>query len=195
MKKVLCFIAFLYVCLPLSAQTFNYTKVFTTPGARGNNLYYIFNQYTTIKTAFIATDEQKNFYAVNTLIDSNLTIDGIAFPNYNTAIVMVTSFRCDGSLRWAKPIYNIGQVSTHGLRYNNGNIYVAGRFLDTAAITNRHIGNTAITGHDFQHYFMASFDTLGTLNWIQFVGANDASSTIGGTGYGETFGIDDHYGY
>lgn len=172
---MICFIS--HYRLEGAAQTLNYTKVFFSQITANNAGFYNLQQLTGIETKFISTDERKNIYFVTSIADSNLTIDGIAYPKYNSLanshLVVISSFRCDESLRWVKPIFNVGQKSTNGLQYNNGNIYVAGCFLDTAAITNRHIGNTAITGHDFQHYFLASFDTLGTLNWIQFVGANE----------------------
>ncbi len=190
MKQVFTAIIILLIGQPTSAQQFKWIKTIGSMHIGAGSTTLNEGEH----TKFLCTDPQKNLYAANLVGDSTLKADTFyqaRGPNnpFNASLLL-TSYRCDGTMRWARLLDGKGDVNCYGMQYSAGSIYVAGRFGDTGTNRNRAIAGVPLTGHDSQHYFLARFDTLGTLNWIRFVGANDKSSEI--VLDRSKYGTDDH---
>ncbi|AWI24580.1 T9SS type A sorting domain-containing protein [Flavobacterium pallidum] len=85
------------------------------------------------ETYGIATDSEKNIYAVSKVGITGLDVDGHPKTNYGDSTtktdVCISSFSCDGTYRWSKIFGGGGQDNLHPLQVDSqDNIYAAGAF-------------------------------------------------------------------
>ena len=130
----------------------------------------------------ITTDQAGNIYTLGPVGSVGLQVDGhplVAYSAYSpgsTTDILVSSFKPDGSFRWAKVIGgssdDIGQsISTD----NMGNVYVSGMVLNTPynpPYNQLHFDTDTIIPHytttdSLQKImFMIQYDTAGTFQWL-----------------------------
>jgi hypothetical protein len=174
-------------------QSYNWAKAFGDVYTTARSQTMIGNEH----TKYLCTDINKNLYAAIFTSDSTLKADTFyqaGGQNQSIAsggVLLVASYTCGGSMRWARLLENRGDVICYGMEYHAGSIYIVGRFGDSTS-PNRYVAGARLTGHDSQHYFLARYDTLGSLRWMRFVGANDQSSAVSWLPANKTPGTDDH---
>src|SRR5580700_10448212 len=52
----------------------------------------------------MATDQHGNIYVVSTVLQTALNVDGHSITGYGGQDILISSFKCDGTFRWAKDI-------------------------------------------------------------------------------------------
>jgi len=137
------------------------------------------------QTDFMCTDPHGNIYALSLVGNGPVTADtfnGTAYSSPDN--ILITSYNCNGQMRWAKLITSSGGDCTpYGIAADSlGNIYVAGNYYQSGQTT--YIGHdTAIHGTASQYLIigLVQFDTSGHFNWIRYVG-NNTLATAEGTG-------------
>src|SRR6185437_359404 len=88
-------------------------------------------------THYMCTDSHGNVYALSTVGDNNIKADtfylaavhstGSAGSIGSEINMLLTSYKCDGTMRWARLIEDNSAFSIHGLAYDgSGNLYLAG---------------------------------------------------------------------
>jgi len=131
---------------------------------------------------FICADPTGNTYASSTVGSTGIKADTFyKATSYNSQApyILLTSYRCDGTMRWAHAFDGSGSARCVGLKYYNGSIYIAGSWTVQASNPNtRFIGSTSVPGHEWQDGFLAKLDSLGNVSWVQFVGQNVANTSI-----------------
>lgn len=125
---------------------------------------------------FICTDPNGNVYALNVVgNDPPITADTFSMPaggygaNNN---LLLTSYNCNGQMRWAKFIGSIDQNFPYGIRCDAlGHIYVAGTFFHLHSPI--YIGyDTTISAAAYYGVGLIQYDTTGHFNWLRYVGQN-----------------------
>jgi PKD repeat protein len=146
----------------------------------------------------MCTDYNGNVYATanmgmtNILADTFYRTGAHYFSNLHT---FIASYKCDGTMRWAKLLEGISDAEISGTEYLAGSVYVTGRLFSDATYP-KYIGyDTVITNRNYSSY-LARFDTSGSLSWIRFIGAdvysnrtlaNAGTLAIDGLGYIHNF--------
>jgi len=130
------------------------------------------------QTEQICTDADGNIYALSLVGDNAIYADTFvlstgAYGAYQN--ILLTSYNCNGQMRWAKLIAsNAGPCTSLGIVADDlGNIYVAGSFTNATL----YIGyDTTITGLAYEGTGLMQFDTTGNFHWVRFVGDNTPST-------------------
>jgi hypothetical protein len=141
------------------------------------------NQY----AAYMCTDPHGNVYALN-IIGGNAPITADTFHSsfyYGTNnIILITSYNCNGQMRWAKPIGSSDGVTPYGISSDSlGNVYIGAEYVHIHGPL--YVGNdTTIAGGSYLAEGILQLDTSGHLNWIRFVGNNTSASFGSLPGYG-----------
>ena len=139
---------------------------------------------------YICTDINGNIYAASQVGDNHIIADTFLKSSViSQGNILITSYTCDGQMRWAKLIYSSGgDCISYGIVTDNiGHVYLAG-YLTNGVL---HIGNdTTISGLIYQSEGLIQFDTSGHFNWVRYVGNNTIATEIGALSYGSTVGID-----
>jgi hypothetical protein len=131
-------------------------------------------------TDFMCTDPNGNVYALSTVGgDAPLIADTFHSSFYygTNPIILITSYNCNGQMRWAKLIgSNSGSCTPFGIAADSlGHIYVAGLFSNQTL----YIGNdTTIAAYIDLATGLVQFDTLGHFHWIRYVGENNLSTLL-----------------
>ena len=129
MRKVLLVIFMCNIALSLHSQSFIWGKrggAANPINPNGSNRQE--------EVYSIATDNNKNIFALSKVSMSNLNIDGIPKTYYGDTTslsdVALSSFSCDGTYRWSKIIggSNVEYVPTVHTD-NAGNVYFVGKFI------------------------------------------------------------------
>jgi len=134
---------------------------------------------------FICTDPNGNIYALSIVGNNPIYADTFyrsgAYGADNN--ILITSYTCNGQMRWAKLIASANQNIPYGITSDNlGHIYVAGWLPHNGGAHTLYIGNdTAVSTVLDEVNGLLQFDTSGHFNWIRFVG-NNTVSTLSGTG-------------
>ena len=162
--RVICWLALLFLNFsPLHAQQFDWVK-------GGGTLYdedIGFNE----ATYHECTDVNGNVYALSYVQNFTVYADTFTATTHGTWNILLTSYNCQGQMRWAKAItsthadcYGIGIASD-----SFGHIYVAGSMPNgTLTIS----GDTIITTNIYKVLSLVQFDTSGHFNWIRQIGNN-----------------------
>jgi hypothetical protein len=168
------FITLILICNLFNAQAQNFKWV------KGGGAPTTSNQH----TDFMCTDPNGNVYALSTL-GGNAPLIADTFHSsfyYGTNnIILITSYNCNGQMRWAKPIGSSGGACTpFGIAADSlGHIYVTGQLIHNSGAQTLYIGNdTVITGSLFLTTSLLQFDTAGQFNWIRFVGPNTFAGAV-----------------
>ena len=170
-KVAICFILFFLSTYFMQAQQFKW--------ARGGGASTTGDQ----SVAYMCTDPNGNVYALS-IVGGDAPIVADTFHSsfyYGTnPIILITSYNCNGQMRWAKPIGSPYHCTPYGITADSlGNIYVAGYFYYGTGTQGLHIGNdTTINTSTYLALGIIQFDTLGHFHWIRFVGTNTFSSAV-----------------
>ena len=121
----------------------------------------------------MCTDANGNVYvtAITGAIDIAADTFSMAVAHnigFSIPHILLTSYSCDGTMRWAKLIESYDLATAGGLAYSNGSIYLAGNMVGG----NKYVGyDTAIVSYNVNS-FTLRVDTTGTFKWIRFIGAD-----------------------
>lgn len=179
MKKITIICVVLFFALPGFAQQFQWGKLFNSSPCVSNN------------TLDIATDNNGNSYAATIIGDSLITADTFFASSTfvcdlpyrrqlgNLSAILLSSYSCDGRMRWARLIQCVGNAYVSGLVQQAGKVYVTGAFWDAPNLPHiRYFADSNIIANTNSHYFLACLDSLGRTQWIRFVGNDDKGSDV-----------------
>ena len=190
-RKIILICLLLLIAKLCPAQSYQWI----TGGGSSENMVYGYD-YENVTS--MITDTHGNVYITATVGATNIKADtfyeALAHNTFHPqSHVLFASYKCDGTMRWAKLLEcsdgtdMVSQSNGTGngsLAYSNGNIYLAGAFHGAT----KYIGyDTTFT--NAQSSFTARFDTSGHLKWIRFVGP-DVDSTLIKTGWPGVVAID-----
>lgn len=134
----------------------------------------------------MTTDSNRNVYAASQVFGQNLKADTFYVPSSNVAQgfgkILLTSYKCDGSMRWARLLECNGVAYVYGMQYDGGaNLYVAGKMTGA----DKYFGSDTTVATPNLHNVLVKFDTLGAIKWIRFLGAdNSQNQLLTGSNYG-----------
>lgn len=166
MKKnilsILFVACFYLICMPdAHAQKWQW-------GVRGGGAWAGINPSPGERNIGITTDKQGNLYGLSISEEATIGRNNINTPitNYNNKDVVLTSHRCDGTLRWTKTLGSDNDDVAFSVGADTmGNIYVAGGAYPKQAY---HFGDTVITNPLEKYAYLACFDTMGKFRWVRF---------------------------
>ena len=170
-QTAICFFTFFISIGTVQAQTFNWvTGGGTVASMSGTGT----NQMEQVQS--MCTDPNGNIYVLSFVGNDPVTADTFSEISYGVNDnVLLTSYSCNGQMRWAKLLQNNGYgVKPYGIQSDSlGNIYVAGYFDAGGGImqigTDTSIGPPA---SDYVTVGLIRFDTSGNFKWIRYVGNN-----------------------
>src|SRR5579875_1666374 len=173
MKRNLLLSLCLLLAVTIHAQSYQWIK-----GGGSTNSIDIYTNYPE-RVWCMCTDSNGNIYALSLVGDQNIRADtfylsaahsvgggGSAGSDIN---LMITSYRCDGTMRWARLLEDNAISRPSGITYNQGSIYVSG----TSDGNDKYIADSLVSTSDQQFGYLASFDTSGNFRWVQYVGKAD----------------------
>jgi len=167
-KLSLCFFAIILPAASIQAQQFKWV----TGG--GTSEDFSSSPSSEERTEFMCTDPNGNIYALNQVGNNPIYADtfyrsgGTYGADQN---ILLTSYNCNGVMRWAKLIASSGgECIPYGITADDlGHIYVAG-YLTNETL---YVGNdTTIPGAGFQDEGLIQYDTSGHFHWVRYVGDN-----------------------
>ncbi len=125
---------------------------------------------------FMCTDQNKNVYALS-YVGSHSTMIADTFTHGATSSlvnnnVLITSYNCNGVMRWAKLLSSVpGSAYPIGMTVDqSGHVYVCGGFYHYAGTFN--VGYDSSYSSSYQLAAAIQFDTNGHLNWVRWIGPN-----------------------
>lgn len=169
-------VSFLLYAPTTDAQSFRWVKgggtgqvisKATTPGA-----------WKVEGTYQMCVDNNGNVYALSEVGYYALIADTfhLGLGAGSNANLLLTSYTCDGQMRFARYIAASGETGSYGLLADSlGHIYVAGMFYNVGGPLK--IGSTLVSGHEYQYNGLTQLDTLGNYNWISFIGDNTTATS------------------
>ncbi len=178
MRLVFIIILSILSCSNLFGQQYQWAKGGGTTDA-------ITGSYTNEGSYYMYTDQNKNVYSLN-IIGSHSTMTADTFTHSATPFVvsnnvLVTSYNCNGVMRWAKLLtcsaydaYPVGMVVD-----KSGHVYISGVFLHQAG--NFSIGYDTTIATSNQCAATIQLDTNGHFNWIRWIGPNTVANRIAST--------------
>ncbi|MBS1528291.1 MAG: T9SS type A sorting domain-containing protein [Bacteroidetes bacterium] len=143
------------------------------------------------KVSYMCTDGNGNVYATAIVGINDIRADTFYMNHpyniYSTPNILLASYRCDGTMRWAKLFEAEYLAFSYGISYDDaGNIYCVGYMDgDDKSID----GDTVITGNKYNTEFVAKFDTSGNYKWIRFIGPDSLNTELG-SGINSTLEVD-----
>lgn len=153
---------FCLICLPdAHAQKWQW-------GVRGGGAWAGRNPSPGERNIGITTDKQGNLYGLSIAEEATIGKNNVnvLITSYNNKDVVLTSHRCDGTLRWTKTLGTDDDDQAFSIGADTmGNIYVAGGAYPKRAY---HFGDTVITNPLEKYAYLACFDTLGKFRWVRF---------------------------
>jgi PKD repeat protein len=177
-KVVLLNVLFSFLlCAPSAdAQSFKWVK----GGGTGEGIYMATTPgaWKVEGTYQMCVDHNNNVYALSEVGALPLVADTFHSPYIGcSANLLLTSYTCDGQMRFAKIITSWATTGSYSLLADSlGHIYVAGLFSSNGNPLK--IGSLGISGHENQLNGLIQFDTLGNYNWINFIGDNTSATYL-----------------
>jgi PKD repeat protein len=141
----------------------------------------------------MATDANGNVYALSYMNnDGPITADTFyrvsGSYGFNESYFL-SSYTCDGQMRWAKLIGSSGgDLRPYGLTVDDlGHVYVAGLAYNATL----HIGyDTSLSSYTNQLQAIMQFDTSGNYHWMRYIGDNSYATHAGALWPGSSVGVD-----
>src|SRR6185437_1830897 len=184
MKRILFFTLCIFI---FSSSAIAQSYKWLTGGGSTNAIdpYSDFDE----KTHYMCTDSHGNVYALSIVGDQDIKADtfyvaaahstGSAGSIGSDINLLLTSYKCDGTMQWARLLEDNGIAYVSGLVYDgNGNIYVSG----ASDGNDKYIADSLVDTSSQQFGYLARFDTSGNFKWVRYIGAPDAYDY--GTGSG-----------
>jgi len=160
---LICFLQCCFTSLYTHAQTWQWAE-------QGGSVSGFPNNQSLEDVVDMLTDEHGNVYVLS-LVNGNSDpkIGDQVFTGYGSMDIMLASFSCDGTLRWAKTIGGQNTDAPFALGIDSLNqIYVYGRVTATVnpmfGQTPVHIDSDSILSWTRKTRFFAIYDTSGILN-------------------------------
>jgi PKD repeat protein len=115
----------------------------------------------------MATDQHGNIYVLSYVLKTALNVDGHSITGYGGQDILITSFKCDGTYRWAKDIGSNSTEYPTALKTDTlGGVYVTGAlFCD--AVTDHISTDTSWSATSFKTLFLLKYDTAGNYKWFR----------------------------
>jgi len=164
---------------------------------RGGGTIYDFSLSGSIhdeQVKYMCTDHNGNIYMLSQVGNAAITADTFhSTPYGSTDNIVLTSYNCNGQMRWAKLIGSSGgNCIPYGIVADSlGHIYVAGNFPHNTGTFTLRIGHdTAISTDIYLSEGLIQFDTTGHFGWIRFVGDNSAATFSGVGGLHNPIALD-----
>ncbi len=117
----------------------------------------------------IATDHNGNVYTLSKLNFGGIGVDiaGTSISGVGTQIVM-SSFTCNGDLRWAKVVNPGNPGAIYGLKTDaEGGVYVSGGFYNTPSAMPFIFGTDTAVAKLNKKFFLLKCDAAGNLKWFR----------------------------
>lgn len=118
----------------------------------------------------LATDPQNNIYAVSLVLSKYLDLNGTFIPGNGKSDVLLSSYTCDGTLRWSKVIgSNQDSDMAVGVRCDEVGVYVSGMTNSSFASgsTGCHFSSDTVTGNTNRNIYVAKWDLNGKFLWLR----------------------------
>jgi len=170
---ILCCILFFLNTAFANAQQFKWVQ-----GGGSTEDFTSGTEFDQEQTKFMCTDANGNIYALSQV--GNYTIIADTFHR-STAYgadenIMLTSYNCNGQLRWAKLIASSGGYCIPlGIAADSlGHIDMSGTFTNDIL----HIGYDTTIGLIYNMCGVIQFDTSGHFKWIRYIGNNTVATEI-----------------
>ncbi|MBX2905492.1 MAG: T9SS type A sorting domain-containing protein [Taibaiella sp.] len=171
-RGLLLILAVIFLSTLTHAQSYKWVK------GGGSTTTYSTSLSRSETVKYMCVDDNGNLYVAANMGTTNIladTFSRLAAHNYvgGNLHIFVSSYRCDGTMRWAKLVEGYGESEVGGIAYSNGNIYLTGK-APSDFLTSKYFGDdTTITNRNYASY-LAKLDTgnNGDLKWIRFIGAD-----------------------
>ncbi|GAB3512847.1 NHL repeat-containing protein [Emticicia fontis] len=120
----------------------------------------------------IITDADGNFYLTG-YFGNTLNLGGGILNNSGNLDMFVAKFSTNLGLIWLKKAGGSGQDIGMGIELDkSGNVYIAGVFQETTSFE-----NTSLTSNGDYDVFIAKYNNVGVMQWVQKIGATLADQT------------------
>lgn len=127
----------------------------------------------------IVTDKQGNVYVVAHHFNLNIDVAGYQFPTTGDdriSMICISSFKCDGSLRWMKMMYGCDGLGRSIKVDTLGGVYITGYANNvgnhgTCTLEDATQVDTALGQWPYpinRSWFLLKLDTAGAYKWIRF---------------------------
>lgn len=114
----------------------------------------------------MAVDKRGNLYVLSYVNKTSLAVDGHAVTGYGAMDILISSFTCNGTLRWTKDIGTSDMDVPLSIQADTiDGVYITGALAPylTANVST----DTSWTSFGYQRSFVAKFDTNGTYKWLR----------------------------
>ncbi|MDB5281185.1 MAG: hypothetical protein JWO06_260 [Bacteroidota bacterium] len=112
----------------------------------------------------ITSDPQGNTYMTG-YIAGQAFFSGTNYQGRGVEDVYIAKYDNNGNLVWVKLAGGDGNERAYGIKYQNGNLYITGRFEDTA-----YFESTQLISRGGADIFVAKYDDNGNLIWVRKAG-------------------------
>lgn len=130
------------------------------------------------RAKLMTVDDNGNVYVASFIASGIVYADTFSGGTLSSGNILLSSYDCDGNMRWAKLITSRSGCEVTGMVYSNGNIYVSGSFFRTRGVVYIGSDTTLYSGSDIVAGLL-SIDTVANFNWIQMIGDNTSTSFSG----------------
>ena len=162
MIKILGFLSLLLACISSSAQNWRWA-------VRGGGSYDEVRTGRDDETVIdMATDKNGNLYVLSNLYpeSNDLDVSGTLLTGYGVTDIVISSYKCDGSLRWTKVIGAGADDRGVSIKTDTlGGVYVAGSTVNW--MYNVHFANDTVIASSTKSLFLIKYDTAGTYKWLR----------------------------
>ena len=112
----------------------------------------------------ITVDGQGNTYMTG-YIDGVASFQGTNYQGRGIYDIYIAKYDAQGTLQWVKLAGGDGNDVAYAIKYQNGNLYLAGSFEDTA-----YFESTQVISKGGTDAFIAKYDDNGNLVWVKSAG-------------------------
>ncbi|MEO6830903.1 MAG: hypothetical protein ABI169_01795, partial [Chitinophagaceae bacterium] len=180
MKSIFTTAIMLLMAAFCQAQTFQWVK-----GGGGSNSGNILTDDEQVR--YMCTDNNKNTYVVSTIFTLSFSADTFQvpighYPSYQQ--ILLSSYRCDGSMRWARIFEGNADCAIGGLVFDGANgVYMSGDNRGDGSL--KYMGDGIGTmAYNNRRTFVVKYDTSGTQQWLQFIGPASATTLVNTGSFG-----------
>jgi hypothetical protein len=116
----------------------------------------------------MATDKNGNLYVLSNLYpeSNDLDVAGTSLSGYGVTDIVVSSFKCDGTLRWNKVIGATADDRAVAIKTDTlGGVYVAGSVVNW--MNTVQFGNDTSIASNAKSLFVIKYDTSGVYKWLR----------------------------
>ena len=164
MKKLLSLVSVFLITTQLFAQqSWQWGK----RGGGGKNEYSVGG--TPESVVDMAVDVKGNVYTLSNVLfhQNDVNVDGHALSGKYIGLV-ISSFSCSGTYRWAKVISSSSDDRAIALRADTlGGIYITGTTNGVNLYDSTYFGSDTAFGQSYKTMFLVKYDTAGNYKWLR----------------------------